>query len=476
MNRLARPRTSSCTARPAWRGLLLLALALPLAACGGGGSTGASAGPGPVALSIVEPVASVRGGASPTSQQLTLVATLAGGGTVTLVPGYWPFSGGGTVVWSSDNPAVASVAGGNVTGVAIGRTTIRATVGALQASVPAAVSVPPVATAARVPVSDVGTGLSLPGGSSSGNHASRCIAIDTLGRVHVTWFDPATGLRYARSVDGGVSFQASLALVNLMSAPAPQPIITCSQAAQDDVYIVYTDSTNAVRCLRSPDAGTTWLTPGALTGIAGGGQTSAAVRGATVMVFSTNGSTMARSTDGGTTFGTPTPGLLSGNAFNDVLMDPRNLKVVAISDDPNLYFRVSTDDGLTFGSQVSQTASLFFSDYAIDQLGNVFCVSQPAAWMRVNVDTQVATTVASALAGAGNPGRAVAVDSLNVVHIVRDSGGNVLLQTSADQGATISAEATLDTGASVPSCAATFAFPGVGVVYLRGGSVFYMHN
>ncbi len=452
-----------------------LVLTLALAGCGGGGSTSESA---PVTgLRIQQTRVEVQGGATPTSAQCVLVADLADGSSVTFGGGApWPF-GGSAGAWSSDDPAVATVAGGRVTGVLAGRTLIRVSLSGFAASVPAVVSCVPGPTTARVPVSDTGTGLSL--GTPDYGHAARSIAIDTLGRVHVVWFDPATGVRYARSIDGGVSFQASLPLVPVASAPNPRPILGCGQEGQDDVYVVYEDAASAVRCLRSPDAGLSWLLPGTVTGLPGSSfnQLSIGVRGTTVMIFTTMGSTMARSTDAGQTFGATVPTLLSSSAFNDVLMDPRNLKVVAISDTPDIHVRVSADDGATFAPQFdSASPALFYSDYAIDRIGNVFGVSQNGPWARIVVDTQTITTVASTLAGTGNPGRCLAIDRDNAIHVVRESGGTLLMQISTDQGATISAEVALDTASSLPMAAASFAHPGAGVIYLRGGSVFYFHN
>lgn len=182
-------------ARPGrWVRLSTASIALALVGCGGGGGGAAS---GTVTgLRIQETVADVQGGASPTSVQLTLVADFADGTSATLGgSGPWPF-GSSPATWSSDAPGTATVAGGKVTGVLAGRTVIRASLSGYAASVPARVSCVPASTPARVPVSDTGTGLTLGGGTQ--NNAGRSIAIDTLGRVHVVWFDPATGVRYAR--------------------------------------------------------------------------------------------------------------------------------------------------------------------------------------------------------------------------------------------------------------------------------------
>jgi hypothetical protein len=442
-----------------WTRVILGSFLFVAGTTGGCGTAGTIVG-----MAIVPGTVHVAGGPAPTSTQLSLVFVLADGTTTTFA---------GTPTWHSDDPATATVVNGRVTGGLAGRTTIRAILGVLEATALANVSVAPVQTLARVPVSDLGTGLVL--GSSN---AARCIAIDDVGRIHVTWADPVNGLRYARSVDGGLSFQPSVALASVVDAPNPRPVIACGQEGQDDVYVVYEDALGAVLCLRSANGGVTWPAVGVVTGLPAGGEKSGAVRGQTVMVFTTISSTMVRSVDAGATFAAPVPNLLSSSVFNDVLMDPRDLvTVMAISDDPSIHLKVSADDGATFGAQVdSVVASLFYSDYAIDQLGNVFGVSQGAAWVIIPVATQIPVVLPSSLAGLGNPGRSVATDSLNVVHVVRDDAGTVALQTSADSGATLTPEVALDTAASSPMCAGSWSFPGVGVVYVRGGSVFYMHN
>jgi hypothetical protein len=450
----------------------LAAAALAVTACGSSGGSGGDAA-SVTSVQFVETSANVAAVPNPTSQQLTLVVQLSDGTTMQYSGGVWPLSM--TVTWSSDDPAIATVFDGSVTGVQLGQTMIRATIGAMQASVPANVASAPVTTPVAVPVSDTGTSNSINGSGFS--NGFRCIAIDHLGRIHATWFDSNTGLRYTRSLDGGLSFLPSVLLADLTSAPNPSPVIGCAQDAQDNVYVVYTDSTNVVRCLRSPDAATTWQTPGVATGLpAFNNSLTVAVRGSTVAIFASGGATLVRSTDSGQTFGAPVPGVLSGVAFGDVLMDPRNLNVVVISDTPDVHMRVAPDDGVTFGPQVDQSAApLFYSDYAIDQLGNAYGVGSQSDWARIDVDAQTITPAVSAMSGFGNPGRSIAVDGSNVVHIVRDESGNVLLQTSADQGATLTPDLTLDSG-STPECAGSFSFPGVGVLYVKGGAVMYMHN
>lgn len=434
---------------------VLLAGFLLLTSCGGNDVTG---------IRIVQTSVAVRGGATPTSVQLTLVADVEGGDTVDLTP---------FATWTSDDPGTAGVVAGNVTGVLAGRTTIRARWFAHAASVPATVTVVPTATPFPVQVNDLGTGLDI--GTSPNTFRAMCI--DTLGRIHVAWFDPATGVRYARSIDGGLSFQGSTPLVGLVDAPAPNPQIACGQEGQDDVYVFYADAANDVRCLRSADAGTTWPVVGTDTGLTAGGLYGVGVRGNTLVALSTFGVTLVRSTDAAQTWATPLPGFISTAVFSDVLMDPRNANVVAVTDNPTVRTRTSPDDGATFGAELTHGApGLFYSDYAIDQAGRVFCVGSPAEWAIFDVDAQTFTQVASSLPAGGSSERTVTVDAANVVHLVRTSGGDVLVQSSADQGATVSAEVTLDTGSLFAQSAASRHHPGVGVLYLRGGNVFYQHN
>lgn len=436
----------------------LLGAFLSLSACGQGDG-------GIVGLRIVQTQVAVQGGATATSLQLTLLADVEDGPDVDV---------SASALWSSDAPGTAGVLLGNVTGVTAGRTTIRATYFGRQASVPATVSCVPGPTPLPVQVNDLGTGLGI--GDSPNTFRNLCI--DTLGRIHVAWSDPATGLRYARSIDGGVSFQASGALVDLIDAPVPNPQIACGQEGQDDVYVFYADAASNLRCLRSSDAGVTWPAAGTVTGLTPGGLYGVGVRGTTLVALSTVGVTLVRSTDAATTWAAPVPTFISTAVFSDVLMDPRNANVVAVTDNPTVRTRTSPDDGVTFAAELTHGApGLFFSDYAIDQAGRVFCVGTPAEWAIFDVDAQTFTQVASSLPAGGSSERTVTVDSANVVHLVRTNGsGDVLLQLSADQGATVSAEVTLDTGCTLAQSAASRHFLGVGVLYLRGGNVYYQHN
>lgn len=418
-------------------------------------------------------VVEVEGGGAPTQVALQIFLRLSDGSNAPLVGALGDLFPPASAVWSVDDPTIASVDGGTVTGAWAGETTVHVALRGYVASIPTFVRCPPVATAGPVPVSDVGTSLAVGDANSA-----RCIAIDWLGRVHVTWFDPVNGLRYARSLDGGVSFLPSVELVTVLDAPAAQPIIGCGQEGQHDVYVVYTDAASVVRCLRSPNGGGGWPLQGVATGLPAFGQHSIGVRDTTVMIFTTFGSTMARSIDAGASFLPVVPSLLTSSVFNEVLMDPRGPTVVAISDDPGSHLKVSPDGGATFGSQVDEPSpSLFYSDHAIDQLGNVFAVSSGVEWVRVDVDAQTFHTVASSLSGSGNPGRSIAIDRDDVIHVVRaEFSGDLLLQVSSDQGATIAPDATLDTGATTPQAAASRHFPGVGIIYVKAGQVVYVHN
>src|SRR5262245_43683865 len=78
-----------------------------LSACGGSGGGG-----GIVAVFIVEESADVQGGAAPTSTQLHAVVQLTDGTIVPVASPLWPVSPS----WSIDDPAIATVDGGMVTG------------------------------------------------------------------------------------------------------------------------------------------------------------------------------------------------------------------------------------------------------------------------------------------------------------------------------------------------------------------------
>lgn len=445
----------------AWAAGLLLG-AGSLAGCGGSGG-------GPTSLRVVPATLALEGGSNATADDLLVLRVFSDGSTLPLPPD--------DATWSSDDPDTATVsASGHVTGGLAGRTVIRVAYEGLEAQVPTTVTCPPVLSSARVPVSDIGAAL-----STGPENAARCVAIDTLGRIHVVWFDSVNGLRYARSLDGGVSFEPSVGLVAVVDAPAPAPIVGCSQEDQDDVYVVYTDAASAVRCLRSPDAGATWATPGVVTGLVGGSTRSLAVEGATVCVMqAVPNHGYVRSTDFGQTFSAPAS-LISSTVFVDVLVDPRGQKVLAMADDPTIRFRVSDDGGATFGAQVDGEfdvdPSLFYSDYAIDQQGHVFGVGDGVDWAIVDVDAQTIEPLPSTLTGTfvdTVQGRSVAVDGLDFVYVVRDHpDGTVRFQTSIDQGQTVGPEVPIDTSASFPSCSASFSFAGIGIVYLRSGAVFF---
>lgn len=198
------PSTALTRPRPLCRGLPARALRprgavaaclVLLSACGGGGDAAPPTAPSPAPTPAPTPVATVD--VSPGSLTLDVAAT--GTLTATLRDATGAVLAGRTVAWTSAEPGVASVAGGVVTAVAPGNTTVTATSEGRSGTASVTVRPRPVASVTIAPDStllEVGATRTLVA-------TLRDAQGDTLGGRAVTWSSSATTV--ATVVDGLVT-------------------------------------------------------------------------------------------------------------------------------------------------------------------------------------------------------------------------------------------------------------------------------
>lgn len=373
-----------------------------------------------------------------------------------------------TATWSSDNEAVATVdAHGLVTAVGTGTTTIRVTQG-LTANTTVTVT-GGLTEVAGVTVSDR-SNISI--GSSN---ISRNVAIDRSLRIHAVWTTTNNGaIYYSRSTNLGISFEASVEIADgSTTADNVQPAIATS--GENTVYIAYMESDYHLQLARSLDGGDTWSHT-EIYDQSFGIRVSIATDGAYVYVAShTSPIKLARSDDYGTSFTTAnTP--LPQRSYEDVLVDPRNGDVYILEDNPSLFMVKSTDHGATFSDivTVDTTYQVYYSDYSISQYGNIIIAGsgnyvKNAASYNINTDTwtQVNTGYKATSTQAS-----VAVDGMNIIHIVGSYGGNVYMYSSDDQGATYD-PLLIVTGATNPDIAPTTFVDGAPILYVKNDTLYY---
>lgn len=340
----------------------------------------------------------------------------------------------------------------------------------------------PIVTPSAVRVNDVGTGVTIHTGSAEGLMNSRAIAVDADGRIQVLWFDPATGLRHSRSLDGGATFLPSTLLVDVATAPVPSATVTCPQDHSGDVFVAYQDATDAVRCLRSSDGGRTWPAAGVVTGLhlRHGLGYSIAVSGDIVLVSEIPVARTARSTDRGATFTTDNNAVLANGLNCKTFAHPNEPSTFVVAGDLTYgYARKSTDGGVTWGTEVGPAPlGVPYSDYAMDHQGLVVGISELTPVILLDVGPMTFSLAAGELPydDITWSHRTISADGDDVLWVVSNDAQVLNVRASYDSAGSFSKPTALDTGVVVVKCAPISAFPGVAVVYERDGAIWYQHN
>lgn len=379
--------------------------------------------------------------------------------------------------WSSSDETVLTVSNtagtkGLVTAVAAGSARVRAAYGGETASTLVTV-IPGLEEVSGIAVSDGGTA------SIGGSNTSRNITIDRSMKAHIVWVS-STGpqIRYSRSSDLGLSFESSVRVDDggaTLSATV-EPVIASSGTSY--VYIAYLDTAGSIYLAKSTDSGDTWSSPVEVADSWGAGITKLSIAAHDEYLYvlaNTSPLKMVVSNDYGVTASTVTTAF-TVHAYEDVLVDPSNGDVYILQDDPSLYWAKSTDHGTTFGSQTHDaTVNVYYSDYTISQLGSIFIAGSGMAGTgnaayfdlgdlsitQVDFDASPSTAQAS-----------VAIDGLNIIHIVASVGGNVYLYNSDDNGATYTSELVVE-GSTKPDIAPTTFVDGAPILYLKDNAIFY---
>ncbi len=378
-----------------------------------------------------------------------------------------------TATWDSSDDQIATVdANGLVTAIAEGPATISIEMDGIEASTGITV-IDGLLEVSNIQVSD------LPNASIGTSNESRNIAVDRSLRIHAVWSTTDNGaIHYSRSTDRGLSFAASVLISDGTGYPSVQPAIATS--GTDNVYICWLDSEGHLHFARSLNGGTDWTQAEVYNEANFGTRVSIATDGAYVYILGINNVTsyliLAKSDDNGETFtAADTP--LSLKAFEDVLVDPRNGDVYVIADNPKLFYTKSTDHGDTFSEviNVDTVYQVYYSDYSISQLGNIIIAGSSFVDVAADydIDTDVWTQVNTSLSALPRQA-SVAIDGMNIIHIVGNYAGDVSMFSSGNQGQTYT-QLLIETGAEYPDIAPTTFVDGAPIIFKKtsDGVIYY---
>lgn len=304
------------------------------------------------------------------------------------------------------------------------------------AFVTAQAALTPVTLHLDVPVSDIGNDNSL-----ATSNTSRKLAVAADGTIYALFRSPTNGVRVARSTDRGQSFGAS---VQVTTANAEAEIAIASDG---DLHAAWIDGAN-IRHAVSRNGAATFSTP--VTVGAGSSSVHIALDGDRVYAVPRNGSVIYRSDDDGATFASTSTG--ASYAYADIFVDPLTRDVFVVTDNPSVFFFVSSDFAQTFTGPTATGKSVFYSVGALsatDAGRYLFLAGSATNLERIEVDTPAYFT-ATVAATSGNTTRSLSADVFgNVVSGYLEAGTNDLkFEHSNDLAVTLGAATTVATNAS----------------------------
>lgn len=283
-----------------------------------------------------------------------------------------------------------------------------------------------------VPVSDLGTDNNL-----VESNTSRKLAVGADGTIYALFRSPTNGIRIAKSTDRGASFGASVQV----SATDGEAEIAI--ASDGDLHVVWISGGNAVHAV-STDGAATFSAP-VTAGSAGAAHM--AVDGDYVYIIPQSGSAVYYSSDDGASFASTSTGAFY--AFADIFADPVTHDVIAVTDNPSVFFMTSIDRGQTFSAPVATGRSVFYSVGALsvtDSGRYMFMAGSGTNLERIELDTPA--YVSSVVSNTNGTSRSLSADVFgNVVVGSLDVSGNLLFEHSNDLGATFGAATTVATSA-----------------------------
>ena len=266
------------------------------------------------------------------------------------------------------------------------------------------------------------------------SNTTRKLAVSSNGTIYAL-FRNANGIWVSKSTNRGLSFSSA---VNVSTENKEAEIGT---SANGKVYVVWNSNNNYV-ISASSDGGATWGTP-VNAGQASGPQAHMAISGDFIYLVGQSGTTLYHSSNGGQTWGTTTVG--GSQVFADVHVDPITKHVYVFTDNPSVFWYVSTDNGQTLSARKTTGKSVFFSVGALTSTGASKYFYMAGSGTNLEIinlsDESVLTTTVSA--SAGSTTRSLAADACGNVVSGHKSGTSLQFQYSTDSGQTFSTAQTV---------------------------------
>ncbi|NBU64515.1 MAG: exo-alpha-sialidase, partial [Chloroflexia bacterium] len=268
-------------------------------------------------------------------------------------------------------------------------------------------------------------------------NTTRKLAVGADGSIYATYWN-ATGIYVAKSTNRGQSFATPVRVTTVAS----QAEIGVS--GDGTLYIIYGNGTS-FNITKSINGGTTWSSP-VIVGSRTASQTiHMAVDGDYIYAVNQTGTTLYRSSNGGATWNTTA--VSTAQVFADIRVDPLTHYVYIFTDNPRVYWYVSTNRGVTLGSQNDTGKSVYYSTGALSSDGtNTYFYMAGAGFSvgttnleRINLATKAVDTKTIDNTVLGMT-RALAADGCgNIVSgSKQNSTNNLLFQYSTDAGTTFS--------------------------------------
>jgi len=248
----------------------------------------------------------------------------------------------------------------------------------LHCGLAAAQTLVPVPLTLDVPVSDIGTDNSI-----AESNTTRKLAVGADGTIYALFRSPTNGIRVARSSNRGASFAPSVQ-VDPTDAEAEIAI-----ASDGDLHVVWSVGFSDVYHAVSRDGGTTFSTPVPVVVGSFNQSMHMAVDGDRVYLIGRTGDTVYRSADDGATFETTSTGNFA--VFSDIFVDPLTHDVFVVTDNPSVYYLVSTDFGVTFTPPIPTGQTVYYSVGALsvtDSGRHLFFAGAFGNLERIAIDTQ----------------------------------------------------------------------------------------
>ncbi len=325
-----------------------------------------------------------------------------------------------------------------------------------------------------VPVSDSGADNTLADGNTA-----RKVAVAPDGTIYVVYHSATNGVRVARSIDRGQTFQASIQL----DTANGDPEVTVDQ--NNVVYVAWISGGGIggpgteVKLSRSTNKGVTFSTPTTVGTTPGAGTVHMAVSSPYVYIISRLGTTLFVNSNSGVGAFTATTVDSSVRAYSDVHVDPLTGVVYVQDDDPNVLYFTSTDHGQTFSAAqnpgydvwYSTTASSFnATDKFLYINGGPLDPFNQAASLRINLNNNSITSTPFTDTDTSSS-RSLAADELGNVISGFVTGADVKYEISTDKGVSVGTAVVVGAGEYI-SLAINPIYGDIIATYSSGGSVY----